>query len=111
MVPLLTYTLARIGIFAAALVVLYLLQMRGWLLLLIAVVIAALISYIALPGLRTNAARQVEKIATSSRREKRTEEDREDELVEAAIAESRDEVEADGAPEDGASDEPAEREQ
>ncbi len=102
--PILTYTLARVGLFALALAALFLAGLRGWLLILAALAIAALVSYIALPKLRNSAAGTVERLATRSQRKKRTEEDREDELIESRIAEHRDEVEADGALPDRASD-------
>lgn len=109
--PILAYTLARVGLFALILALFYLVQMRGWLLLLVAIIVSALISYIALPRLRTSAAGQVERIATRSQRDKKTEEDREDEFIESRIAEHRDESEADGAGADGAGNPPPDRDQ
>ena len=102
--PIITYTLARLGMFALALAALFLAGLRGWLLVLVALAIAALISYIALPQLRNSAAGTVERIATRSHREKRTEADREDEFIDSPSAEHRDELEADGALPDRAGD-------
>lgn len=102
--PILSYTLARVGVFALALGIAFLAGLRGWLLILAALTIGALVSYIALPTLRRSAAGEVERIAKRSQRDKRTEEDREDELVEASRAQNRDEFEADGALPDGAGD-------
>lgn len=106
---ILTYTLARLGIFALSLGVLYLLQTRGWLLVLVALVVTALVSYIALPKLRDSAAGQVRDL--SLRQKKPTEEEREDELIESRIAEHRDEIQPDGALPNRADEEPREREQ
>lgn len=102
--PILTYTLARLGLFALALGVLYLIGLRGWLLVLVALVVAALASYIALPKLRNDAAGKVRDL--SSREKKPTEEEREDELIESRIAEHRDQLEADAALPDRADDSP-----
>ena len=56
-VPVITYSLLRLGLFGAALVVLWLVGMGGWLLVLVAVVIAFALSYVLLGRQRDAAAR------------------------------------------------------
>jgi hypothetical protein len=46
--PLLVYTLSRLGLFAVALGVLYLIGARSWLLLLLAAVLSGVASYVLL---------------------------------------------------------------
>jgi hypothetical protein len=55
-VPLLVYTLLRLGLFVALLVVGYLVGLRSWLLLLVALVVAFTVSYLALRRQRDAAA-------------------------------------------------------
>ncbi|MFC6508315.1 DUF4229 domain-containing protein [Promicromonospora citrea] len=55
--PLVIYTLLRLALFGAAFGVLYLVGMRGWLLPVVAVVIALTVSYLALSRPRDAAAR------------------------------------------------------
>jgi antibiotic biosynthesis monooxygenase (ABM) superfamily enzyme len=55
-VPLLVYTLLRLALFAVVLVVGYLVGLRSWLLLLVALVVAFAVSYLALPRQRDAAA-------------------------------------------------------
>lgn len=50
--PVLTYSLARIALFVAIMVPLYLLGVRGFLLLVLAVVLSGVLSLVVLNGLR-----------------------------------------------------------
>ncbi|WP_041294752.1 DUF4229 domain-containing protein [Isoptericola variabilis] len=54
--PLLVYTLLRLALFAAALAAGYLVGLRSWLLLLVALVVAFAVSYLALRRQRDAAA-------------------------------------------------------
>jgi cell division protein FtsW (lipid II flippase) len=56
-VPLLTYTLLRLALFGAALGLLYLAGLRGWLLPIVAVVVALAVSYLTLRKPRDAATR------------------------------------------------------
>jgi hypothetical protein len=56
-VPLLTYTLLRLALFGAALGLLYLAGLRGWLLPVVAVVVALAVSYLTLRKPRDAATR------------------------------------------------------
>ncbi|WP_324649500.1 DUF4229 domain-containing protein [Georgenia sp. H159] len=47
--PILRYTLLRLAVLAGAFALLWLLGFRGWLLAVVAVVVAALVSFLALP--------------------------------------------------------------
>jgi hypothetical protein len=66
-VPLLTYTLLRLALFGAALGLLYLVGLRGWLLPTVAVVVALALSYLTLTKPRDAAARWI-----AQRTERRT---------------------------------------
>ena len=57
--PLLTYTLLRLALFGAALGLLYLVGLRGWLLPTVAVVVALALSYLTLTRPRDAAARWI----------------------------------------------------
>lgn len=57
MVPLVTYSLTRLGLLVAAGIALYLVGMRDWLLVLVAAVVAFALSYVLLQGQRDAAAR------------------------------------------------------
>jgi len=50
--PLLVYTLSRIGLFAVAFAVLYLVGLRGFWLLVVAFLVSGLASYVLLSGQR-----------------------------------------------------------
>lgn len=54
--PLVVYTLLRLGLLGVALLLGYVLGLRSWLLVVVAVVVAALVSYLALPRQRAAAA-------------------------------------------------------
>lgn len=56
---ILRYSLLRLAVLAGVVAILYLIGMRSWLLALASVLIAALVSYIALPGSRLRAAQEV----------------------------------------------------
>jgi len=56
-VPLVTYSLARLGLLGVAVLGLYAAGMRGWLLALVAVVVAFALSYVLLGRQRDAAAR------------------------------------------------------
>lgn len=56
-VPLLTYTLLRLALFGATLGLLYLVGLRGWLLPIVAVVVALAVSYLTLSKPREAATR------------------------------------------------------
>jgi hypothetical protein len=58
-VPLLIYTLLRLALFGAALGLLYLVGLRGWLLPTVAVVVALALSYLTLAGPRDAATRWI----------------------------------------------------
>jgi hypothetical protein len=58
-VPLLIYTLLRLALFGAALGLLYLVGLRGWLLPLVAVVVALALSYLTLTKPRDAATRWI----------------------------------------------------
>ncbi|WP_440711577.1 DUF4229 domain-containing protein [Herbiconiux sp. YIM B11900] len=89
----LVYTLIRVGIFAAVLVVLLLLQIPGWIAAIVAAVIALCISIIALRKPRDEASRTLHE-ARLNRGQARTEpsaktsedEDVEDQAVDSAEA-------------------------
>ncbi|MBD8079488.1 DUF4229 domain-containing protein [Cellulosimicrobium arenosum] len=66
--PLVVYSVLRLLLFAAALGVLWMLQMRGWLLVLVAAAIAFMVSYLALRGPREAAAVYLAERAEHSRR-------------------------------------------
>ncbi len=109
--PLLIYTALRVAVFAVVAAILYLtavVERVGWgLSAVIAIVLAALISYLAFPKQRVAAARRTQQVAervSSSQKQKRTEEDREDELIDAGGFENGDEIEADGTAPDGSGD-------
>lgn len=55
-VPVVIYSLLRLGLFAAALIGLWAVGMGGWLLVLVAAVVAWALSYVLLGGPRTAAA-------------------------------------------------------
>ncbi|HLT82842.1 MAG TPA: DUF4229 domain-containing protein [Phototrophicaceae bacterium] len=54
--PILRYTLLRLLVLAASVGLLWLLGMRGWLLLVVALVVAALVSFLVLPRQASDAA-------------------------------------------------------
>lgn len=54
--PILRYTLLRLAMLAGAFALLWLLGFRGWLLAVVAVVVAALVSFLALPRHANDAA-------------------------------------------------------
>ena len=57
--PFVIYSSLRLALIAAAAVVLYLAGMRGWLLAVVAVVVALCLSYLFLNGPRTRAAQDI----------------------------------------------------
>ena len=68
MVPLVTYSLVRIGLFVAAGAALYAVGMRDWLLVLIAAVVSAALSYVLLGHQRDDAATWLAERAEERRR-------------------------------------------
>lgn len=86
--PVVTYTALRLGLLAAAAVVLYLLGMRGWLLVLVAALVGWGLSYLLLARQRDAAARSLAARDARRRAARGTDEDT---LAEDAEADAADE--------------------
>lgn len=91
----LVYTLARLGIFAAALAVLLVIGLRWYWAAIGAALIGLLVSYIALPGLRGRVTSSI--ASRSARPEHDADSDFEDDFVDAADSEAADTAAADSA--------------
>lgn len=79
--PLVWYSLARLGLFALALGLLYLTGLGSWLLILVAAVVAYAASYLLLGQLRANAAEYLARLPRKQR---------DDDVAEDAIVSDRD---------------------
>ena len=64
--PLLVYTLSRIGLFAVAFGVLYLVGLRGFWLLVAALIVSGLASYVLLSGQRDELSKAISRRRDSS---------------------------------------------
>lgn len=88
----LVYTLARLGIFAAALAVLLVIGLRWYWAAIGAALIGLLVSYIALPGLRGRVTSSI--ASRRARPEHDADSDFEDDFVDAADSEAADAADA-----------------
>jgi hypothetical protein len=94
-VAVLKYALARVVVLLAVAGVLYLAGARSWLLWLGALLLAAMVSYLALPGIRDDAARVI--AHRDNRRERANEDDaEEDRLLDEQESAAPDEAGSDG---------------
>ncbi len=103
-VPLLKYTALRLGVFAVVFAVLYLAGLRSALLWVVAILVAALVSYIFFPKAGDRAAGEVQRLA--SHHKERAHYDSEEDFEEPGVAQHGDEVPADGPAHDGPADPP-----